>query len=224
MKRAAAGKLLAVFLFFFCSAVSEAADPAVSGLDKYCADKAVRIRISRFLRKARGEGMVYRRFVNLVNEGMLKRVPCAKLLNAVEREYLFQRSASDLLRKCGCSRMEAADLVTSLLQLGLKKRVLPVLLLEYKRNGRISALAAGGNLLVRMRRYGWREVILVPVAAAVTRRDISGGKISAVIRLLHLGVRLRLKRKTAAAIIASGLLSGGTFRSIRRQLRERRPF
>lgn len=193
-----------------------------SGFDEYCRDPVLNREIRALVARAAAHKLLVKRFGNRIGEGMLKRIPCGRLLQALRLEYDRQVRAAQLLG--AGQRAEVLDLVTDFLSLGLDEPVVKALLVEYRTRKSPLHLARAGDFLTRMRPAGWTAGQALPVARTIISRQLDKERVALAVRLLQYGRELRVDKAVIVRIVASGLAAGTTRRRMEQGLEERRPF
>jgi hypothetical protein len=211
-----------VSVFLFCIGLLPARAVADIRLREYCKDQVVLARIEACLAAAAAEKLPVERLRSRLAEGLLKRVPCLRLAEALDAELARLRTAGRLV---WTRRLDGAHLLllADLAGLGLQDAVLSALLDGYPGDNRI-ALGEAGRFLAGMRGFGWEPAVLAPIAVALRDRNSDRDRISATMRLLNSGRDLRLRDPETVAVVLEGLRSGRSPSQIRNQLEERRPF
>lgn len=194
------------------------------GFDDYCRDPASNREIRALLARASAHGLLLKRFENRLGEGMLKRIPCARLLQALRLEYDRQGRAVRLLGAGQKVDREVLDLVTDFISLGLDEPVVTALLAEYRSRKSRLHLARAGDFLARVRPAGWTAGQALPVARIIIRQQLDKERVALALRLLQYGRELRVDKAAIVRTVSGGLAGGASRRRMEQGLEERRPF
>lgn len=178
--------------------------------------------IGAVLEKARREGLPSGRLERRVNEGLLRRVPCEKLLAALEREYRLLTESRTLLSSVFAAGEDSLALFTDLRLAGLEQASVIRLIAVFARQRDLAAAGQAGFFLLSMKELEWGEDRVLPLAVLLAARQTEGGYREGLRQALLYGASLHIPRERVVASVAESVRQGQSLRRIRQALADLR--
>ncbi|MCK5267429.1 MAG: hypothetical protein KAR07_04630 [Spirochaetes bacterium] len=216
--------LTLIFLFLFVSGTLFASRALVKKLETYCGSKIILQRIKKLINWAQRSGFIKQRFYDRIREGMLRNASCRIILRVLQKEYQIQIQAKSLLHGTDCDCRDIRVLIINFLYLKLKPGMLHILVKNYRKNKSRIFLARAGYFLLYMKKAGWKEFEVLPLAVIIIKNDIDKGRIESIKRLLLHSRDIKIKRRKAVSIVLKGIKSNKSHRRIMNVLNESRLF
>lgn len=216
--------LLIIFLSTFPLSIYGNQKDILRRVDARCKSPVVRTRVRQVLVQLEKQGLLSDRVVNLLNRGLLKGVPCERLALAVEQELKRQQRGKALMKRYQLDDTRTLRLVVQALGFGLAVRSVARLLQEHVRMRQPLLLAQAVDFLSSMGRLGFEEKEILPLAEVIISRGLNTNRISSMKQLLLWGRTIKLKVGQSVRILRIGMEQDRSVRSIRQEMREKRPF
>ncbi len=181
-------------------------------------------RLQTILEAAGRAGLPMSHLETRINEGLLRRVPCQRLLDAIEKEYATLIETRTLLASIHDTSHQALILFANLRSSGLAQSSIISLIAVYGQTRNISSAGSAGLFLLSMKELNWSETQVMPLAELIATSSWTAGQREAIRQLLLYGASLDIERGQTVSLVRSGLVSGRSFHQIRRDLLDRKPF
>ena len=159
-----------------------------------------------------------------INEGLLRKIPCPRLVLVLQREYAILGETRTLLGSIHDTSDATLVLFSKLRSSGLEQASLISLIAVFGQTRNPGMTAAAGLFLLSMKELNWSETQVLPLASLIAASAWNSEQRETIKQLLLYGASLDIERHQTIELVRGGLARGRSFHQIRRDLLDRKPF
>jgi len=159
-----------------------------------------------------------------INEGLLRKIPCPRLVQVLEQEYAILGETRTLLGSIHDTSDATLVLFSKLRSSGLERTSLISLIAVFGQTRNPGMTAAAGLFLLSMKELNWSEDQILPLASLIAASSWNSEQRESIKQILLYGASLDIERHQTVELVRNGLARGRSFHQIRRDLLDRKPF